>query len=207
MRQPHAAQHVGCLSELNIVVTDYFYSVAQGSRKSRNGPSSGVTPDALSALRAASLSSTTRPKWRPSSPNDGERLAGFRKQLADPTQNYPVDGQKWHQLGLPRRSTMICCRNTRISASNAARGRNKSTTIPKIILQNIQHPAEDHPILHLYANWMKFTTGTGETAAAICMHSAAVRHGYAAPAPCWRSRGKPCQRIYRACVCRKPYPR
>ena len=38
------------------------------------------------------------------------------------------------RLGLPRRSTMICCRNTRISASTAARGRNRSTTIPKISL-------------------------------------------------------------------------
>ena len=33
------------------------------------------------------------------SPNDGERLAGLRKQLADPTQNHPVDGQKWHPTG------------------------------------------------------------------------------------------------------------
>ena len=32
-------------------------------------------------------------------PDDGERLAGFRKQLADPTQNHPVDGQKWHPTG------------------------------------------------------------------------------------------------------------
>ena len=32
-------------------------------------------------------------------PNDGERLAGFRKQLADPTQNNPVDGPKWHPTG------------------------------------------------------------------------------------------------------------
>ena len=44
------------------------------------------------------------------------------------------------RLGLPRRSTMICCRNTRISASNVARGRNKSTTIPKIILQRSNIP-------------------------------------------------------------------
>jgi hypothetical protein len=28
-------------------------------------------------------------------PNDDEHLAGLRKQLADPTQNHPVDGQKW----------------------------------------------------------------------------------------------------------------
>ena len=44
------------------------------------------------------------------------------------------------RLGLPRRSTMICCRNTRISASNAARSRNRSTTIPKIILQRSNIP-------------------------------------------------------------------
>jgi len=42
--------------------------------------------------------------------------------------------------GLPRRSTMICCRNTRISASNAARGRSRSTIIPKIILQRSNIP-------------------------------------------------------------------
>ena len=38
MRQPHAAQHVGCLSELNIVVTDYFYSVAPGVSKIKERP-------------------------------------------------------------------------------------------------------------------------------------------------------------------------
>src|SRR5512139_1146668 len=25
--------------------------------------------------------------------------AGFRKQLADPTQNHPIDSQKWHPIG------------------------------------------------------------------------------------------------------------
>ena len=41
---------------------------------------------------------------------------------------------------LPRRSTMICCRSTRISASSAARDRNRSRTRPKIGLMrpNIQ---------------------------------------------------------------------
>jgi hypothetical protein len=72
-------------------------------------------------------------------PNDGERCAGLRKQLADPTQNQST-ARNGTRLGLPRRSTMICCRNTRISASNAARGRNKSTTIPKIILQRSNIP-------------------------------------------------------------------
>jgi hypothetical protein len=32
-------------------------------------------------------------------PNDGECLAGFRKQLADPTQHHSVEGQKWHTTG------------------------------------------------------------------------------------------------------------
>jgi hypothetical protein len=41
---------------------------------------------------------------------------------------------------LIRSSTMICCRNTRISASIAARGRNRSTTIPKIWLKRSNIP-------------------------------------------------------------------
>ena len=32
--------------------------------------------------------------------NDGERAAGFRKQVAGPTQNDPVDSQKWHPIWL-----------------------------------------------------------------------------------------------------------
>ncbi len=40
-----------------------------------------------------------------------------------------------NRLGLPRRSTTTCCRNTRISASNAARDRSRSTTIQETILQ------------------------------------------------------------------------
>ena len=39
-----------------------------------------------------------------------------------------------------RITTMICCRKTRISASNAARGRIRSTTIQKIILQRSNIP-------------------------------------------------------------------
>ena len=44
------------------------------------------------------------------------------------------------RLRLPRRSTMTCCRNTRISASTAVRGRSRSTTIQKIILQRCNIP-------------------------------------------------------------------
>src|SRR5262245_44797262 len=47
MHEPHATQHIGRLGELNVVITDDLYSVAPG-------------------IPTASLSSTTRPKWRPS---------------------------------------------------------------------------------------------------------------------------------------------
>jgi hypothetical protein len=32
--------------------------------------------------------------------NGGERLADLRKQAADPTQDKPVDSQKWHPIWL-----------------------------------------------------------------------------------------------------------
>ena len=73
-------------------------------------------------------------------PNDRERLAGFRKQLADPTQNHPVDGQKWHPTGPTSSQHDDLLPQHRISASNAARGRNRSTTIPKIILPRSNIP-------------------------------------------------------------------
>ena len=80
-------------------------------------------------------------------PNDGERLAGFRKQMADPTQNHPVDGQKWHPTGptssqhddlLPQHQDLGFQRRAR-----------STTTIPKIILQRSNIP-----------HWMEFTAGT-----------------------------------------------
>ena len=54
------------------------------------------------------------------------------------------------RLGLPRRSTMICCRNARISASNTSgEGWEQIDDNPKNYSAEIQHPAEDHPILRL----------------------------------------------------------
>jgi hypothetical protein len=32
-------------------------------------------------------------------PHDGECVTGFRKQMADPTQDHPVDGYKWNPTG------------------------------------------------------------------------------------------------------------
>ena len=48
---------------------------------------------------------------------------------------------------LPRRRTMICCRSTKISASNAARGRNRSMTTPNNIRQRSNMTGEHHTIL------------------------------------------------------------
>jgi hypothetical protein len=55
VREAHATQDIGGLGELDIRVVNDLYAVAQGSRKSRKGPSSKRTPAAWSALRAATL--------------------------------------------------------------------------------------------------------------------------------------------------------
>jgi hypothetical protein len=73
-------------------------------------------------------------------PNDGERLAGFRKQLADPTQNHPVDGQKWHPTGATSSQHDDLLPQHQDLGLQPARGRNRSTTIPKIILQRSNIP-------------------------------------------------------------------
>jgi hypothetical protein len=77
--------------------------------------------------------------------NDGECAAGLRKQVAGPTQNDPVDSQKWHPVWLAPSQHDDLLLSTRISASSAARDRNRSTTKPKICLQ--RSPNEDRPIL------------------------------------------------------------
>src|ERR1700692_2290947 len=55
MRQPHAAQHVGCLCELNVVVTDYLYSVAPGVSKIKEGPVEWGNPGCLELLAGGLL--------------------------------------------------------------------------------------------------------------------------------------------------------
>jgi hypothetical protein len=55
MRQPHAAQHVGCLCELNVVVTDYFYSVAPGVPKIKKRPVEGGNTSRLECLAGGLL--------------------------------------------------------------------------------------------------------------------------------------------------------
>jgi hypothetical protein len=62
MRETHAAQHMRRLGELDVGVADDLDPVAPRVEEIRNGPGSGVMPAARIAWRAASLSSTTRPK-------------------------------------------------------------------------------------------------------------------------------------------------
>src|SRR6202521_2041347 len=50
-------------------------------------------------------------------------------------------------LGAVRRRTFICCRNVRISASSAARDRNRSTTIQTMSLTRSLIPLQHRPIL------------------------------------------------------------
>jgi len=82
-------------------------------------------------------------------PNDGERLAGFRKQLADSTQNHPVDGQKWHPTG-PTSSQHddLLPQHQDLGFQRRARSEQIDDN-PKNYSAEIQHPAEDHPILRL----------------------------------------------------------
>jgi hypothetical protein len=50
-------------------------------------------------------------------------------------------------LGRVRRSTLICCLKTRISASSATRDRSRSITIPKISLHKSNIKQQHRPIL------------------------------------------------------------
>src|ERR1700757_3872851 len=49
-------------------------------------------------------------------------------------------------LGLPRRSTLICCLSTRISASSVAHDRSRSITVPKISLHKSNIEQQHRPI-------------------------------------------------------------
>jgi hypothetical protein len=50
-------------------------------------------------------------------------------------------------LGRVRRSTLICCLNTKISASSTTRDRSRSITIPKISLHKSNIEQQHRPIL------------------------------------------------------------
>jgi ATP-dependent Lon protease len=86
------------------------------------------------------------------------RHTGSESQQTQPSTNLSA-ATNGSQAGLPRRSTVICCRSTRISASSVARGRNRSTTRLKISLMrsNIWHSVVRFPAP---SNRVQLTTGT-----------------------------------------------
>src|SRR6266478_848287 len=63
-------------------------------------------------------------------------------------------------LGAVRRRTMICCRNVKISASIAARDRNRSTTAQTMSLTRSLITDQHRPILGQPLA-IRFATGTG----------------------------------------------
>jgi hypothetical protein len=77
-------------------------------------------------------------------------------------------------LGLARRSTLICCLSTTISASSVARDRSRSITVPKISLHksNIEHSIARFSINR---QRIGFTVGTGN----LSEGGASLRYGSA----------------------------
>ena len=72
-------------------------------------------------------------------------ILGNRRQTA-PNISLSIE-MKRARLGQDRRSTLICCLRTRISASSATRDRSRSITIPKINLHKSNIEQQQHPIL------------------------------------------------------------
>src|ERR1700730_18251401 len=60
-------------------------------------------------------------------PNNRKRIKNAREEAIETNEHQSVDGTESLFLGAVRRRTTICCRNVKISASSAARERNKST--------------------------------------------------------------------------------
>ena len=76
-------------------------------------------------------------------------------------------------LGAVRHRTMICCRNVKISASSAARDRNRSTTAQTMSLKRSLITDQHRPILG-QPPAIRFATGT---AAVLLQRSALMRSG------------------------------
>ena len=118
-------------------------------------------PDDVSISTASNIGNlrdATEARCRAGRMASASRAFGHRRQTQPRTiRSMAINGIR---PGLPRRSTTICCRSTRISASSAARGRNRSTTAlnnsgrDPTSRRGSSDSAAD-------ANRMEFTTGTG----------------------------------------------
>jgi hypothetical protein len=102
-------------------------------------------------------------------PNDGKRLAGLRKQLADPTQNDLVDGKKKQPTG-PTSSSQhddLLPQHENLGLQRRARQKQIDDN-PKNYSAEIQHPAENHPILCLLPT--AWNLRQGQVAAALVVY-------------------------------------
>src|ERR1700676_5052211 len=86
-------------------------------------------------------------------------------------------GPKVCFLGAVRRRTMICCRNVKISASSAARDRNRSTTaqtmsLKRYLITDQHRPILGQPPVNKFATGTTWSNGVGRQAkdgAAFCV--------------------------------------
>jgi hypothetical protein len=81
--------------------------------------------------------------------NDGKRTAGFRKQVTDPTQERSVDGRKWQSARFaPSQHDDLLSQHQHLGPQRRA-GPEQIDDSLKNYPAEIQHAAEDHPILRL----------------------------------------------------------
>src|SRR6478609_11138840 len=80
-------------------------------------------------------------------PDDGKCITGIWKQPADQPRTNLSLAENGNRPTLPRRSTMICCRSTRISASSVARDRKQIEDETEDQFDETQHPGQRDPIL------------------------------------------------------------
>src|SRR6187455_2568342 len=78
--------------------------------------------------------------------HDRQCIIHLGKQSADTSQYQSVNRDEGSLLERVRRSTLICCLKTRISASSATRDRSRSITIPKISLHKSNIEQQHCPI-------------------------------------------------------------
>ena len=76
--------------------------------------------------------------------NDRKRTTGLREQPVKTNENQSVNWVESELARRPRRSTLICCLNTKISASSVARDRKRSVNIRQISLQRSNITQQHH---------------------------------------------------------------
>jgi hypothetical protein len=105
------------------------------------------------ASTASRLPAPVQPETRAMPANDSvrlhdrQRLANLWKQPIETTNTKRSRMLNESLLGAVRRRTFICCRNVQISASSAARGRNRSTTAQPMSLKRSLITRQHRPIL------------------------------------------------------------